>query len=233
MLNETISHEISPLEEKIDQLFRITEQKTQEIGQLKDTISLMTEQIQNLQEQNASLEERINQLETHHDEFETRILANNIFPLTRVFLTMNGYDQPGIASYKSNDYISPESVINFVPSSLSGDLRWDDVNHRLYVGSAGQYLVTGRVAIQNMCLKTNMNLLVVHNDGASDYRVSRKSCETGSLYTNYVPVHYTFRMNNNDYLSFYCNVTNNNITGTCTICGTSTVYTMIEVTRIA
>ena len=50
MIHEIINKDISPLEEKINQLFRIIEQKTREIGQLKDSISLMTEQIQKLQE---------------------------------------------------------------------------------------------------------------------------------------------------------------------------------------
>lgn len=210
----------------------ITKEKDLQIKQLKDSISIMTVQLQKLQDQNASLTEKVNQLEGHHNEFERRILTNNMFPLTRVFLTMGGKDQNGVKSYASRSYNIPESVIHFVPSSISGNLRWDAENYRLYVGSAGQYLITGKVSLYGMKLGANMNLLILHNDGGSDYRISQKPCNSGDLYTNYVPAHYTIMMNSNDYLTFLCNVTNNE-DKTCTIPGGSTVYTMIEVTRIA
>lgn len=210
---------------RMNQLSANVEQKNQEIGLIQDQLKIF-------EEKNQILEKTVNLLESHHKEFEKVISSNNGFPLTRVFLTMNGKNQPNIKSYAQYDYKIPESVIQFVPSSLNGDLRWDASNYRLYIGSAGEYLITGRVSVVGMKKDATMNLLVQHNDGASDYRLSSQSCSTGSADQNYVPVHYTMLMKENDYLTFKCNVTNN-CDSTCTISGEKTAYTMIEVTRIA
>lgn len=86
---------------RMNQLSANVEQKNQEIGHIQDQLKIF-------EEKNQILEKTVNLLESHHKEFEKVISSNNGFPLTRVFLTMNGKNQPNIKSYAQYDYKIPE-----------------------------------------------------------------------------------------------------------------------------
>lgn len=158
-------------------------------------------------------------------------------PETCMFLYMGGVNQTGVYSTSSTPSGIPPTVINFVefPATTSGDLTWDSTNKRMYVGSYGKYLVSGRVAMGNNAATGSQECVgVVVNDGGLDYRCQCQSVRAGSELYAHVTVSEIFWLNPGSYLTWKAGVYSNGAgSSTVTIYGGSTVYTSMQIVRIA
>lgn len=158
-------------------------------------------------------------------------------PETCMFLYMGGVNQTGVYSTSGTPSGIPPTVINFVTSAAStrGDLTWDDTNKRMYVGSYGKYLVSGRVAMGNNAAAGSQECVgIVVNNGGSDYRCHCQSVRSSDFLYAHVTVNEIFWLNPGSYLTWKAGVYLNGAgSSTVTIYGGSTVYTSMSIVRIA
>lgn len=158
-------------------------------------------------------------------------------PETCMFLYMGGVNQTGVYSTSSTPSGIPPTVINFVTYAAfnRGDLTWDNTNKRMYVGSYGKYLVSGRVAMGNNAATGSQECVgIVVNDGGSDYRCQCQSVRSGGFLYAHVTVSEVFWLNSGDYLTWKAGVYSNGAgSSTVSIAGGSTVYTSMSIVRIA
>ena len=154
-------------------------------------------------------------------------------PETCMFLYMGGVNQTVYTSSNAPNGIPP-TKINFIesPTSTRGDLTWDNTNKRMYVGSYGKYLVTGRVAMGNTGGTGAQECVgIVVNDGGSDYRCQCQSIRSGDFLYAHVTVSEIFWLKPGDYLTWYAGLYSNSYSAA--IAGGSTVYTSMSIVRIA
>lgn len=158
-------------------------------------------------------------------------------PETCMFLYMGGTNQTGVYSTSAQIHGIPTTKINFIesPTATRGDLTWDNTNKRMYVGSYGKYLVSGRVAMgSNVIAGAQECVGVVVNDGGSDHRCNEQICNSDSELYAHVMVNEIFWLNAGSYLTWYAGVgKNSGGSATVSIFGGSTVYTSMSIVRIA
>ncbi len=158
-------------------------------------------------------------------------------PETCMFLYMGGVNQKGVYSTSGTPSGIPPTVINFVEIAAytRGDLTWDNTNKRMYVGSYGKYLVSGRVAMGNNATPGSQQCVgIVVNDGGSDYSCQCQSTRSSDSLYSHVTVNEIFWLIPGSYLTWKAGVYSNGAdSSTVTIYGGSTVYTSMSIVRIA
>ena len=155
-------------------------------------------------------------------------------PETCMFLYMGGVNQTGIYTTSGTPSGIPPTVINFVesPTATRGDLTWDSTNKRMYVGSYGKYLVSGRVAMGDSAVAGAQECVgIVVNNASSDYRCQCQSVRSGDALYAHVTVNEIFWLRPGDYLTWRAGVYSNSYSAI--IYGGSTVYTSMSIVRIA